>query len=351
MHINPDNKTPLVSVIIPVYKVEQYLEACVNSVLNQAYDNVKIILVDDGSPDNCPSICDGFAERFSNISVVHKQNGGLSSARNAGISVLDKNTDFVIFLDSDDTMTKDAIEGMVNLAVEEGADIVVPDRYNKTYENSDVVETSVHFPESQKIKNPKTFTLDVLIGQGRAWRSTAVLYSYNLIIESGIRFPEGFLSEDFTFNTNIIPMAEKIAFYSKSTLNNLKRKGSISSGYREGMAEDAWFIDQQATAFINKYNLTDKDSVAKVDSLLCRNIFVIIITIMFMNKISFRQKCKKAKEILFNPKTRLVWKKKNELPFFESKFKVLVFKVCYFLFRNKLVNTGLLLLHISSRIK
>lgn len=88
------------SVIIPIYKVEQYLEECVDSVLRQNYSNYEIILVDDGSPDSCPIICDKYAEEFDHIKVIHKKNGGLSDARNVGLDI--STGEYVIFLDSDD---------------------------------------------------------------------------------------------------------------------------------------------------------------------------------------------------------------------------------------------------------
>ena len=80
-------KLPLISVIVPIYKVEKYLNKCVQSILNQTYENLEIILVDDGSPDNCGKICDQLAQKDDRIVVIHKQNGGLSSARNAGIEI------------------------------------------------------------------------------------------------------------------------------------------------------------------------------------------------------------------------------------------------------------------------
>ena len=91
--------------IIPVYKVEQYLERCVDSVLAQSYENVKIVLVDDGSPDSCPQMCDRYGEAYTNIHVIHKPNGGLSDARNAALRYINETAspdDFITFLDSDD---------------------------------------------------------------------------------------------------------------------------------------------------------------------------------------------------------------------------------------------------------
>lgn len=90
----------LISVIVPVYGVEKYIEHCVNSIVHQTYRNLEIILVDDGSPDNCGGICDDFARKDSRIKVIHKKNGGLSDARNEGLKVA--NGDLLAFVDSDD---------------------------------------------------------------------------------------------------------------------------------------------------------------------------------------------------------------------------------------------------------
>lgn len=115
--------TPLVTIIIPVYKVEQYLHRCVDSVINQTYKNLKIILVDDGSPDNCPTICDEYESKDKRIIVIHKENGGLSSARNAGLD-FQHNGDFIFFLDSDDFIHNRTIETLIYIQEECNADIV-----------------------------------------------------------------------------------------------------------------------------------------------------------------------------------------------------------------------------------
>ena len=98
----------LISVIIPIYKVEDLLERCVNSVINQTYNNLQIILVDDGSPDNCPKLCDDFAKKDNRILVIHKENGGLSDARNYGIEKAKGK--YITFIDSDDYIDDRMIE-------------------------------------------------------------------------------------------------------------------------------------------------------------------------------------------------------------------------------------------------
>ena len=111
----------LISVIVPVYKVEQYLDKCVESIVNQTYRNLEIILVDDGSPDNCPAMCDGWAKRDYRIKVIHKANGGLSDARNAGIAVA--SGEFIGFVDSDDWVAPFFYERLISILIDNDCDI------------------------------------------------------------------------------------------------------------------------------------------------------------------------------------------------------------------------------------
>ena len=113
----------LVSVIIPIYGVEQYLDRCVRSVVNQSYAHLEIILVDDGSTDRCPAMCDAWANKDSRIQVIHKPNGGLSSARNAGLDMA--TGEFIAFVDSDDYVEPDYIATMIDAAQKNHADLVM----------------------------------------------------------------------------------------------------------------------------------------------------------------------------------------------------------------------------------
>ena len=100
----------LISVIVPIYKVEAYLERCIRSIVNQTYKNLEIILVDDGSPDSCPDICDVWKEKDDRIKVIHKKNGGLSDARNAGMQIMTGT--YISYIDSDDWVANDMYEKM-----------------------------------------------------------------------------------------------------------------------------------------------------------------------------------------------------------------------------------------------
>jgi glycosyltransferase involved in cell wall biosynthesis len=115
-------KQPLISIIVPVYKVEKFLSKCVDSILNQTYRNIEIILIDDGSPDNSPAICDEYAEKDNRIKVIHQRNAGLAGARNAGLAIC--RGEYIAFVDSDDYIEPNMMEAMLNAAVNNDCDIV-----------------------------------------------------------------------------------------------------------------------------------------------------------------------------------------------------------------------------------
>ena len=116
-------KSPEISIIVPVYKTERFLSACISSILAQTFTDFELILVDDGSPDNCPALCDAAAEKDSRVRVIHKQNGGVSTARNAGLDAAQGN--WIAFVDSDDTVEPEYLEKMHKAALEMGADFAI----------------------------------------------------------------------------------------------------------------------------------------------------------------------------------------------------------------------------------
>ena len=135
-----------ITVIVPVYKVERYLHRCVDSILSQSFQDFDLVLVDDGSPDNCPAICDSYAESDKRITVIHKENGGLSDARNAGIDWAMEHSDseWLAFVDSDDYLHPDYLLTLYNTALKESADLVICN-FTRVNDKDEVVETSSGF--------------------------------------------------------------------------------------------------------------------------------------------------------------------------------------------------------------
>jgi len=116
------NTDHLVSVVVPIYKVEKYIVRCIESLLNQTYKKLEIILVDDGSPDSCGKICDDYAKKDKRVKSYHKKNGGLSDARNYGMKRI--TGDYILFLDSDDWILEECIEILLDEALKSKSDIV-----------------------------------------------------------------------------------------------------------------------------------------------------------------------------------------------------------------------------------
>lgn len=184
----------LVSIVVPVYRVEPYLDRCMQSVVNQTYSNLEIILVDDGSPDRCPQMCDEWARRDGRIKVVHKQNAGLGMARNTGIE--NATGEYICFFDSDDYIAPDTIEKVHRLAEAEQSDIVVFG-LNNVNAGGHVVRSVV--PESDQITYTgkdvqKRFLPDLIAAKPNStcrnvWMSACTcLLSMHLILDNGWRF-------------------------------------------------------------------------------------------------------------------------------------------------------------------
>lgn len=211
----------LISVIVPIYNVEKYLEKCVNSILKQTYVNLEIILVDDGSPDKCPEICDMLEKRDDRIKVVHQQNGGLSKARNAGIDMA--KGAYLVFVDSDDTVEYELIEKLYKCLKKYDCKMAACGR-KYIFEDgkiicrvSEGIDTVYEFEDA--IKEMNTYRLFDM----SAW---AKIYAKELF--STIRFPEGKLSEDYFVMYKLIDLAHRVGYISAPLYNYLQRTSSIS---------------------------------------------------------------------------------------------------------------------------
>lgn len=255
----------LISVIIPVYNVEMYLNNCIDSVINQTYKNIEIILVDDGSTDDSANICDDYAKKDSRIKVIHKENGGLSDARNAGTKV--STGKYITFIDSDDYIEKDYVEYLYELLTK-----------NKT--NMSIAAYTV-ISQEKKINIGNGYTDKVLTTEeclermlceyGFTISSCAKLYNKDLF--KNVEFPKGKLNEDNGTTYKLIMQCKEIAYGNKSVYNYYKRENSITtSKFNLKKLDLIELTDKMCDEIENEYpNLkdsTDKKRIASRFSIL-----------------------------------------------------------------------------------
>ena len=226
----------LISVIIPIYKVEAYLKECVDSVLGQSYRDIEVLLVDDGSPDRCPEICDEYAQIDSRVRVIHQKNQGLSDARNAGLEQM--TGDYFVFLDSDDWWADNKVlKDLADLINGHKADIVLFDRITYTSDGK------IHYPNTEALKriNDLTFADAImeLSKQGKFDISAATKIVKSSIVKSNnIRFVRGLLSEDIDWTFNLFQYLNSLAGLERPVYCYRKRVGSITDSVGEKNIKD-----------------------------------------------------------------------------------------------------------------
>ena len=238
--MNPDG-SPIVSIVLPIYNVERYLDRCVRSVVGQSYKNIEIILVDDGSEDSCPEICDAWALRDERIKVIHKKNAGLGMARNTGID--NATGDYICFFDSDDYIREDAVERIVGCIGRTGAEIVI---FGFAFVNAqgEIEESNIPFTPKKMYKGNEVreWLLPNLIGSGKKtsgkynlWLSAwCVCYSTSLIASSGWRFvsERKNISEDVYSLLELYAHVRSVAILSESLYRYCLNPASLTHAYR-----------------------------------------------------------------------------------------------------------------------
>jgi glycosyltransferase, group 2 family protein len=234
---------PKVSVIVPIYNVEKYLEKCINSLLSQTLEDIQIILVNDGSKDNSGNIAKEYEKNNKDrVIYVEKENGGLSDARNYGLKYA--TGDFIAFLDSDDYIEKNAYEEMYNKVIEENADYVECDFI---WEFPNKIRVDKQYPYKNK-KEMLSFVRVV------AWNK---LIKRQLITDNNLEFPKGLRYEDVEFTYKLIPFINKFAYVDKPFIHYVQRKGSIANVQNERTAEIFTVLDN-VIEFYKKNNIYEK---------------------------------------------------------------------------------------------
>ena len=232
----------LVSVIVPVYNVENYLRKCLDSLINQSYVNLEILLVNDGSTDASGELCEEYAEKDLRVKVFHKENGGPSSARNLGLE--HAGGGYITFIDSDDYLAEDAVESLVTSLEKHQADI--------SFCQTEIVdETGTFFDRSRKkfcketVLSPEETMMEICLN--RMTGTSACGKLYRSILFEDIRFPVGKLYEDTYTIPDIIIRSEKVVFIGRAVYFWVQRSGSIT---HHGLTEKDFTVFSTLERFI-----------------------------------------------------------------------------------------------------
>ena len=215
-------KAPLLSIIVPVYKVENYLPKCIDSILAQTFTDFELILVDDGSPDDCPALCDAAAEKDARVRVIHQKNGGLSAARNAGLDAA--RGAWIGFVDSDDYIAPEMYETLYKAVQSTGADLALCDYAEVDEAGTPCPPMHVSLSEGE------------LTGQELLKRASGLMVQlawnklYCRAIFTQLRYPEGKLNEDLFLIPEVCLQIQKAVVVPKALYYYVQRGGSIMSG-------------------------------------------------------------------------------------------------------------------------
>lgn len=315
----------LISIIIPVYNVEEYLDKCLESVINQTYNNIEIILVDDGSTDNSGKICDKYEEKDSRVKVIHKENGGQSEARN--IALDEVRGKYVAFVDSDDYIKKDYIEYLYNLILKYECKMSICAYYIETEKGNkyDLGKTY-----SEKLMNTQETLSRMLCDEGFTVSPCAKMYDISLFKD--IRYPVGKIYEDNETTYKLIKKCENVAYGNESKYSYIKRKNStMNSKFNERKLDLIEITDKMAQELIKEYpNM--KDSIERRVIYARFSILRQAVSDKNANKNLIKKLRKeiltKWKQILTNRKTS----KRDKIAFFTLLFGINFFKFSWELY-------------------
>lgn len=247
-----------VSFIIPIYKVEKYLSVCVNSILNQTYRNMEVILVDDGSPDSCPQICDRYAQKDERVKVVHKANGGLSDARNAGVKVA--TGDYIIFVDSDDFwMNNECLQQLMDIVAKHPECDFVGFNCSYYYQDAKKYKKWVPYDGSLSVPTDNNKVMTSLVKSGTMPMSACLkIISRKSLLKMELSFIKGILAEDIPWFINLLEGSQKCMFvnlYIYAYRQNVS--GSITSSGGERSFNSLFGILKSEIDLIEKRRFND----------------------------------------------------------------------------------------------
>ena len=253
----------LVSVIVPIYNVERYLSECIDSLINQTYTNIEIILVDDESPDNCPSMCDTYRVQNNNVKVIHQANKGLPGARNAGLAVASGK--WILFVDGDDWLALDGIEKLMSHA-ESGLDIIIFNpNYVNEYNEALLLDKECNYyilGNEDRVKLLKD-VIDPLktrsyVNKKSKMPAWSKLYRKDFLDDNKIKFYEHVkIHEDIPFSIDVLLKAKNIVYLDADIYQYRQTIGSIMNSYRENYDAEMKCLIEQVRAVLKENDILE----------------------------------------------------------------------------------------------
>lgn len=254
MKLNIEERRPSISIIVPVFNVEKYLSQCLESLKNQTLNNIEIILIDDGATDKSGIICDDYAEIDRRFKVIHKKNGGLSSARNAGLGIAIG--DYIMFVDSDDWVDTKFCESPYKTAIDTGADIVV---FLRSWDRNGILKNQSVFPYEGKYLEKDLLTTFWPITGVVVWNKL-----YKRSIFEKLRFPDGRLSEDTALTHKLIHKANQVWVINQYLYyHRLARPGSIMTEKTIKLINDEQFFNLKRISDLQRWSYVCKADVSR----------------------------------------------------------------------------------------
>jgi len=244
---------PIISVIVPVYNVEKYLKRCIDSILNQTFKEFELILVNDGSTDNCGKICDMYKRKDKRIRVIHKENGGLSSARNAGLDIAKGK--YIAFVDSDDYINKNMYDILYSNLIKTDADISLCN-FEYVYDNN-------NFSVNQSIDNYDYLIFNNIEALNKLYseNNTNIVVAWNKLYKKelfeGLRYTEGRIHEDEFIIHELLYKSKKIVCTNAELYYYLKRQGSITQCDFNLKKLDVVYAFKERVEFFREKKLTE----------------------------------------------------------------------------------------------
>lgn len=248
-----------VSIIVPIYNVEQYINRCIQSLLSQSLKEIEIILVDDSSPDKCPIICDDYAKQYPNIRVIHKPNGGLGKARNSGIDIAQG--EYICFVDSDDFIESDMIERLYKKCIDEKLDVIYSEFNVDNYPRYRVILHPEHLYKSRQ--EIEELQLD-MIGAEPQYKSSVKfeasackgLYATKIIRENNVYFlsEREYISEDLLFNLDILKLSNRVKTVPWQLYHYCLNNSSLTHTYRTDRWKKNLIMIETIKSYLPNFN-------------------------------------------------------------------------------------------------